>query len=156
VPHFRFAAAADTRLAAYEALIAPIRPPLMAQPGIPSFAARVDLVTSALLRRLFVDPPPPPPPGVTTTPPPAALRSPVLAPAVAALAGILVNLDGLRSFATRRLAADILKKSQTGPAYVALEQARPLVADQASTSNAPLELRDLLGRIDRYLAAYFD
>jgi len=156
LPHFRLAVAPADRLAAYDAVMAPIRAPLVPPPGAPpSFGARADLLTQIMLRRLFVDPLPPLLGLPVPLPPPT--QAPVLVPAAADLEALLVNGDRLRSFTTRRLAADILKKAQSAVAYLALARAREAIAAQAPPAgDTAVETRDLLGRIDRYLAAYFD
>ncbi len=160
VPHMRLAKAGDVRLEAYEGIFgllrAPATPP--AQPP-PTYAGRLNGITQGALRIMFLNPQPgqvvtpgqPPPPA----PPPAP---PVLGAAIADMRALVVNLDGLRAAATRRLAVDVLKRFQSQDAYTALTEAREVVAAQLPdlTGSAAVDAKDLLSRIDRALGAYFD
>ena len=71
----------------------------------------------------------------------------------------LLNLDGFRSFPTRRVSVDALKTWQTLPAYEVLREARvalvppaepPLPGDQQAL------VEDLLARIQRAVTPYFN
>jgi hypothetical protein len=160
VPHMRLAKVPEVRLEAYEGVFglmrAPATPPTDAPP---TYVDRLNLVTRGALRVLFLSPQPgqplmpgqPPP----LAPPPAP---PVLGAAIDDLRAILVNVDGLRAASTRRLAVDVLKRFQTQAAYTALAEAREVVAAQLpdQTGSTAVDLKDLLSRIDRALAAYFD
>jgi Met-zincin len=160
-PHMRLAKVAAVRLEAYEGamglLRAPATPPVDPPPA--DYAARLNLTTQLALRMLFLDPQP----GQTVSPgqplpaarPPA---EPVLQAAVSDLGGLLVNQDGLRNAATQRLAVDVLKRFQHPAAYTALAQGREAIAAQLPglEGDAAVAARDLLNRIDRALAAYFD
>ena len=152
-PHLR-TGPIPSRMASYEALFGPIRGPLTPPAAaVPSFASRVDVVTQFLIRRMFLDPVAIPPSAAPAPPP----GPPLLAAAIADLRAVLIG-DGLRSAATRRISADVLKRFQNAAAYTALAEAREAIAAQLATATgaAAVETRDLLNRVDRYLAAYFD
>jgi hypothetical protein len=70
----------------------------------------------------------------------------------------LIDAEGTRSMDVRRSSADLLKVFQHATAAAALKDARNAVAAKVPmlTGNAAFETMDLVGRIDRYLAAYFD
>jgi hypothetical protein len=160
IQYARQAGTAAQRIAAWEALIGPVKAPLVPPAGAPpSFAGRVDNVTRHIVQGKFVNEPPLIQPSPTSPLVPQPRLSAAVAPAAAAqLKAFLVNVDGLRSIATRRLCADALKKFQSTVGYAALSEARDELAaglDRLSGS-ALLETRDLLGRVDRHLAAYFD
>jgi hypothetical protein len=74
------------------------------------------------------------------------------------LRGYLLDSDGIRSFTTRRMAVDLLKRAQTIEAFEVLREARGLIAvAQLQESGArALETEDLLRRIDRAITPYFD
>lgn len=78
--------------------------------------------------------------------------------AVAELGANLLDVDHLRTFALRRLAADILKRMQRLEALAVLTQARDQLTAQIPTlpPDAALETQDLLNRVQRHLGAYFD
>jgi hypothetical protein len=160
LPHMRLGSTPAVRLQAYggamELLRAPVTPPPDAPP---TFAARLNAVTQVTLSTLFLLPQPGQPvvPGqpLPLAPPPA---QPVLAAAVPDLKAILVNTDGIRSAGNRRLAVDVLKRFQHQLAYTALAEARDAIAEQLPALTGPqaVDTKDLLSRIDRTLAAYFD
>jgi hypothetical protein len=82
----------------------------------------------------------------------------VLQQLTTALQGNLENADLIRSFETRRLSVDILKRLQSLPAYAALRASDASLRDGAG-GLAPDEralLDDLLARITRALSPYFD
>jgi hypothetical protein len=92
----------------------------------------------------------------------AAISTPFFDPTVvAAIAsdgkGALINADGMRSYATRRIVVDALKNAQTTEAYVALLDARTAIAATlpglGAIDNALT--RDLLARIDAATSPYF-
>jgi hypothetical protein len=160
-PHLRLARAAAARAEAYEGVFGPLRaptPPAM-DPVPLSFSARVNAATQIALRQLFIGPQP----GQTVAPgqpPPAAPPppEPVLSAAIVDLRGFVVDGSGLRNGSTRRLAVDVLKRLQAPAAYLALSDARDLVAAQLAglSGVAAVDTKDLLARIDRTLGGYFD
>jgi hypothetical protein len=152
----------DGRRLAWEALIAPLKTPLAVPPDAPpNFAARVSAVTRVVLSRLFLPVERTLPfPGHPPLPPiPAPPLHPTLVPAaVAELGANLLDVDQLRTFTLRRLAADILKRMQRLEALAVLTQARDQLAEQIPTlpPEVALETQDLLNRVQRHLTAYFD
>jgi len=70
---------------------------------------------------------------------------------------LLINSDGVRSYATRRLVVDALKKAQNDSALVALRSARDAIngtLNQLSATDRPLT-EDLLARINQALTPYY-
>ncbi len=117
-----------------------------------AYAARADVMGRVLLNRLYLDP--------------AAARGTFSAdptdPAITALAlaqakGILLNSDSVRSFASRRVSVDVLKKMQSLTAYQALTDARTAItaARPSLAGNDALLTDDLLARINAAVSPYF-
>ncbi|RYG70364.1 hypothetical protein EON77_13990 [bacterium] len=77
---------------------------------------------------------------------------------VADLRANLLNGDGARTYETRRLVVDVLKKMQRVEALATLREARALVAAARVTAGGEdaAQLDDLLGRIDRAVSPYFN
>lgn len=124
----------------------------------PIYGLRADTLSNALLSRLYLDPLLARGGAVPRNDP--APTDPVIGPlARGELFGILLNQDGIRSFASRRNCVDILKKMQTADAYSALVRARDAIAADVGTlppsSEQALLTRDLLGRIDAAITPYF-
>jgi hypothetical protein len=71
-----------------------------------------------------------------------------------------LNEDGVRTFALRRTAVDVLKKLQTDTAFLALRAVQGGVAAALDGGTVPPEdvplTQDLLARIDAALSPYFD
>ena len=158
-PHIRLAASPAVRLEAYQGTFGPLRAQPLPPDAHPSFVPRLNAVTQLALRQLFLDMQP----GQTVPagqPAPGALppSTPVVTAAIADLHPLLVNADGLRFASTRRLVVDVLKRFQHPAAFAALEEARAQIAAvQGELSGvAAVENKDLLNRIDRALASYFD
>jgi hypothetical protein len=154
VPHVRNAKDPAQRQAAYEAAVAPLRQPV----GPKVKAAIRDTLTLQVYSRLFLRPLKTrgyQPPSVTAARPPV---DPVLTSAVADVKTFLIDAEGTRSMEVRRASADLLKIFQHASAAAALKQARDVVAAKVPllTGNAAFETMDLVNRIDRYLAAYFN
>ena len=152
----------DGRKAAWDTLIGPIKAPLAVPPGAPAnFPGRVSAVARTVFSRLFLPvertlpfPGHPPLPAI-----PAPPLHPSLVPAAAAELGAnLLDVDHLRAFVVRRLAADILKRMQHIEALAVLTQARDALTEQVPTLTGPraLETQDLLNRVRRYVDGYFD
>lgn len=142
--------------AAWTATIANVKVPVAADAlkADPNLGRRIDFASRRILGRLFIDP--------------AGARgdyyfdpspySPIAPQILAELQGNLANADGIRSFTTRRLTVDILKKMQTSQAYNALRGTRDAIASQrAGLSGDQAALTDdLLSRIDAALHPYFN
>jgi hypothetical protein len=147
------------RLEAYQGTFGPLRAQPLPPGAHPTFVSRLNAITQVALRQLFLDAQP----GQSAPagqPAPGALppTTPVVTAAIADLHPLLVNADGLRFASTRRLVVDVLKRFQHPAAFSALEDARAQIAAvQADLSGvAAVENKDLLNRIDRALASYFD
>jgi hypothetical protein len=144
------AGTASEAAAAWQAALDGVRAPLTAeQLANPVYVAAADAITAFVYRELYLAP-------IGTN------RTPVHDPAViAALVtdgkNIVANLDGVRSFATRRLVVDALSAAQNVPAYFALLDARAAITAQLdSLSPADRALtQDLLARIDDVTTPYF-
>jgi hypothetical protein len=135
---------------AQQGLRAPIDPALLENPN---YADAVDQMSRALFDFLYVH-------GSQY----ASIVNPPFDPAVTAvitgdLRGNLLDLDGVRSFETRRLAVDVLKQLQTIDAYQALLDARDaLTAELASGGFTGVDAalrQDLLARIGKAISPYF-
>ncbi|MCS6913144.1 MAG: zinc-dependent metalloprotease [Myxococcales bacterium] len=153
--YVRAGATPAVRMAAWDRLIAPVRVPIApARLMIPGLGARADFVARRILSRLYLDAPNLR--GTFQADPPAT--DPALQAAIVAeLRGNLLNLDGVRSFPTRRVAVDILKKLQSSAAHAVLREARDALAMALPglMGEARAQSEDLLARIDRALSPYF-
>ncbi|WP_205525946.1 zinc-dependent metalloprotease [Pyxidicoccus trucidator] len=142
------------QLFAYDVAIGQVRPPLAVPPDAgPFYGTVADDLARRILARLYLDP--------------ASLRDAFTAtpgedaavtPAVLAdIQGILLNVDGVRSFKARRTMVDILKSMQSLPAYLALRDARDtLTAGLGSLSGAErAQAEDLLARVHAALSPYY-
>ena len=73
---------------------------------------------------------------------------------------MLANEDGIRSYALRRTAVDVLKRLQVEPALLALRSARDAIRARLDAAGVPTSevpvAEDLLARIEVALAPYFD
>jgi hypothetical protein len=139
---------------AWAATIAGIHAPLpTAQTSNAAYAARADYMGRRILSRLFLDDPslrgafagdP-----TTTNPAFPAIFNEVVAN--------LNNVDGVRTFTTRRTMVDILAHLQLAAAYDALVQARAALAAQrpSLTGSAGEMTDDLMARIDSVTHPYF-
>ena len=70
----------------------------------------------------------------------------------------MLNLDGVRSYATRRLVVDALKRAQNNDAFLALTSARATISANLWTIS-PIDqalTRDLVARIDAAMSPYFE
>jgi hypothetical protein len=126
---------------------APIDPWLLA--ALPSYGPAADAITAFWFREIAE--------------PRAELSLPITDPVVIARVaqdgrGAIVNLDGVRSYATRRQVVDALKSMQHVDAYVALLEARATLSAQLgalATTDQALT-RDLIARIDAATSPYFE
>ena len=77
---------------------------------------------------------------------------------VAEIRGNLLNVDGVRTFTTRRLTVDVLKKLQTSAAYAVLKEGRDALAMAipTMTGDTRAQSEDLLARIDKAIQPYFN
>lgn len=132
--------------AAWTALLDGVRAPIAS----PWHAAGADAITAWLYRELFVQPR-------------GAIRTPVQNPDVLAAAAqdaypIVVNADGARSYPTRRIVVDALKRAQNLDSYLVLVSAKDTLTAQLPTL-PPLDqvlTRDLIARIEAAISPYFD
>ncbi|NMO14574.1 hypothetical protein HPC49_13580 [Pyxidicoccus fallax] len=145
---------AATRASAYVMTMAPLRPPLQIPANAPpTYAAQADEVAWRTLARLYLDPAASR--GTFTANPP---NSPELLPLVVAdVRGILLNVDGVRSFTARRTMVDILKVHQTLASYATLREAQDMLTAQlpSLSGDERLQTEDLLARIDAAVSPYF-
>lgn len=134
--------------AALDGVRAPIDPATLS--SAPVYGPVADAVSAFVYRELFIAPR-----GSITTP---VTNAAVLSQIANDGKNILLNLDGVRSYATRRVVIDALKRAQNADALVALTSARATLAagigalapvDQALT-------QDLIKRIDAATSPYFD
>lgn len=120
---------------------APLDPALLADPSF--FTGGADLVLAEVLRKVGAEP------------------NPAIAYRIdAQLRGVLLNVDGIRGYDSRRLVVDLLKGRQTVEAYgMLLEAETALEAQLAGGTLAPVDAaltRDLLARVERAISPYFD
>ena len=156
------AATPAERLAAWNILVADIRVPVAPArlTTFPSYADAANDLARGLFTRLVPDATRPPPRTWNGIPVPLPPLDPVVGGLLRdELRGNLLNLDGFRSFPTRRLSVDALKTWQTLPAFEVLREARvalvppaepPLPGDQQAL------VEDLLARIQRAVTPYFN
>lgn len=116
----------------------------------PSHAVGADAISAWLYREVFLQPT-------------GSIQTPIQDPAVLAAAaqdaeGIVVNADGARSYPTRRIVVDALKRAQNLDSYLVLVSAKDtLTAQLPSLSPQDQALtRDLLARIDAAISPYFE
>ncbi|HEU4412437.1 MAG TPA: zinc-dependent metalloprotease [Polyangiaceae bacterium] len=150
--YVRAAETPERRLAAWQALFAPLRAPL-APDYLP---AKVDRITALLLDRLIVEEPVTFFPSNVQTPPPG---DPLLTPQLTAdLRDLVVDAPALRGAATRAEAVDVLRALQAPEALAALNDARAaLEVALPSLEGPPADVaRDLVARIERATSPYFD
>ncbi|WP_164018492.1 zinc-dependent metalloprotease [Pyxidicoccus trucidator] len=138
---------------ATEGLLAPIAPETLA--AFPGYGARADTQSRRVLQRLYLDDRFARGYYFTQDPRPNALFTPAL---LTQLRGNLLNLDGVRSRATRRVAIDILKKLQTYDAYTVLREARDAVEVSLPglSGQARLDAEDLASRLRLATSPYFN
>ena len=132
--------------AAWAALLDGIRAPI----ADPSHAAGADAVSAWLYREVFIAPQ-------------GQIQEPITDAAVLAAAAtdgkaIILNTDGIRSYQTRRIVVDALKRAQNIDSYLALMQAKDTLASQLAWLS-PTEqalTRDLIARIEAAVSPYFE
>jgi hypothetical protein len=119
------------------------------------YRVAVDHLARAMYARLYLDAAPQR--GTVVEDPPAG--DDALQTALAKELGeCVLGTDGLRSWETRRVCVDVLRKAQSQAALEALLAAREaLVKRRAALTGAEaVRTQDLVARIDRALAPYFD
>jgi hypothetical protein len=138
---------------ATEGLLAPI--PLETLAAFPGYGERADAQSQRILRRLYLDDARTRGLFLSADPRPNSLFTPVL---LAQLRGNLLNVDGVRSRATRRTAIDILKKLQTYEAFTVLREARDVVAASVPglSGQARMDAEDLVSRLVQATSPYFN
>jgi hypothetical protein len=138
---------------AMEGLLAPIPPETLA--AFPGYGARADAQARRVLQRLYLDNTVARGFYLAADPRPNALFTPAL---LAQLRGNLLNLDGVRTRATRRVAIDILKKLQTYEAYAVLREARDAVDASLPglSGQARMDAEDLASRLLLSTSPYFN
>jgi Met-zincin len=152
----------DERLAAWNILVADIRVPVAPRlvEGIPTFADAANYLSRGLFTRLVPDETRPPPETYEGTPVPLPPLDPVVGGLLRdELRGNLLNLDGFRSFQTRRFSVDALKTWQSLPAYDVLREARVALvpaAEPPPPADQQALIEDLLARIQRAVTPYFN
>jgi hypothetical protein len=116
----------------------------------PAAAASADALSAAVFDELYLHTT-----GAITAPP----SNPGVVAAIASDGkAVLINSDKTRSFATRRLVVDALKKAQNQSALLALRDARDAI-NAALTGLSPSDLaltQDLLARITAAISPYFE
>lgn len=141
---------------AFDRLRVPVPPEALA--SSPAYGPGVDTMTQRVLNQLFPEPPPAnaPPPSTPLTPPPP-LDDAVSQLLATELHGNILNLDGIRSFTTRRQAIDVLKRMQNIAGFEALRDVRSVLRLGVGIPDDQLALvDDLIARIDRAVAPYFE
>jgi hypothetical protein len=123
---------------------------------VPGYGARVDFMAQRVMQRLFLDAPAlrgrftDDPPGETTFD----------ATILTELTGQIKNTDKIRSVATRKMAANVLKKFQTVPAFNALREGSAALAGDIMagtlTPDEQAQAEDLQKYIDKLLTPYFN
>ena len=139
---------------AYDVAMSKVRPPLNVPSNAgPLYRAVADDLARRILARLYLDPASKRD-AFTATPPEDAAVTPAV---LADVQGILLNVDGVRSFQARRTMVDILKSMQSLPAYLALRSARAtLTAGLDSLSGAErAQAEDLIARIQAAMSPYY-
>jgi hypothetical protein len=144
----------EKRGEAWAAALGPSRAPLaQSLAADPTAAARADQVAREVFSRLYLDPAPMR--GVFVNDPP---KDPAfVASVIGELKANLLNVDGVRSFDTRRVCIDVLKRLQTIDAYRTLSDARASLAATVGglAGDEKLYTEDLVARIDRAINPYF-
>lgn len=154
--YVRASTTAQTRLHAFDVLMygsrAPLAPEVLA--SSPRYASVADSMARRIFQRLYLDPTSSR--GLFTADPPVdALLTPAI---LEQLRANLLNVDGVRSYPTRRVVVDVLKKLQRYEAYAILREAREALtaARPGLSGNELLAADDLASRIDRALSPYFN
>lgn len=131
-----------------------VKTPLPMMAGM-RYGERKDFIAQRILRRLWMDPSSLL--GNITAAPPATDAA-LVALYYQEIEGSLLNEDGIRSYETRRLCVDILKKFQNYKSQAILQTAAAKFVGELATLSGDklLQHRDLIARIDRALTPYFN
>ena len=160
-----FAQRADTpaeRLVAWNLLVGDIKVPVPPQrlAAIPTYPDAANHLTRSLFTRLVPDAARPVPRTWNGIPVPLPPLDPVVGGLLRdELRGNLLNLDGFRSFLTRRSSVDSLKTWQTLAAFNVLREARVALEPPAEPPLPPDQqalVEDLLARIQQAVTPYFN
>ncbi len=141
------AEAASAWHAALDGARAPIDPSVLA--SNPSYGAGADALSAFVYRDLFLTPQ-----GRVRALP----TNPVVLSQIAADGkNIILNVDGVRTYSTRRIVIDALKRAQNDDALVALISSRDALAASLPTLGAADQAltRELIARIDAATSPYF-
>ena len=138
--------------AAWTALLDSVRAPIPAATlaANPSHGPAADAISAWLYKELYLSPA-----GSITTP---ISDLTVIAAVANDAKNILVNADNVRSYPTRRIMVDALKRAQNTESYLALVDGRAALAAQLPSLSATDQAltRDLMARIDAALSPYFE
>ncbi|MBS2021913.1 MAG: zinc-dependent metalloprotease [Deltaproteobacteria bacterium] len=154
VLQFARAGTAAEMSSAYGLSMAGLSAPLpAAQASNATYALRADFLARHVDARLYLDDPSVR--GNFTNDPIAG--APFTSSVLAQLKGELVNVDGIRSFPTRRQSVDILKKLQSTAAYRVLLDSNTAISSTRSsmTGDVAAATDDLLMRIEIATSPYF-
>ncbi|MCG8419000.1 MAG: zinc-dependent metalloprotease [Proteobacteria bacterium] len=150
------AGSSDESLIAYQELMAPVGAPIdrAILDAEPSYGVTADKIARRLFSLLLAGPSPYD--AIT-----GSITNPdIVAQLTAELEANITNVDGVRSYETRRLGVDLLKAAQTVDAYRALLSCRDRIAadlDSGTLSgDDELLTTDLLTRVNEALSPYFD
>ncbi|MCP3061435.1 zinc-dependent metalloprotease [Myxococcus sp. K38C18041901] len=135
-----------------QGLEAPIAPEVLA--ATPGYGARADVMTRVVFQRLYLDAPSLR--GLLRSDPrPDAVLTPLI---LAQLRANLLDVDGVRTFATRKVMVRILKQLQTFEAYAILREARLAVEAQLPglSGRQLLEAEDLAALLRQATSPYFN
>jgi hypothetical protein len=139
---------------AYQLAMAQFRPPLQVPAGSPPhYAARADELARRTLARLYLDPAADRG-SFKANPPNSSTLLPLV---IADLKAILLNVDGVRSYASRRTMVDILKSQQVLASYSALREVRDTLTAQlpSLSGDERLQVEDLVARISEAVSPYY-
>jgi len=137
---------------AWQAALAGIRPPLTPQQRVdPTYVQAADLLTAFVYRDLFVTPDRRDHNHTPVTDPDAMIAI------TSDAKNILRNLDGARSYATRRLVVDAMKNVQNTQGLETLQDTQAfLISQLPNLHGADLaETQDLVARITAALSPYY-
>ena len=154
--YVRASRASATRVAAWSIALGELHAPASAEKiaNYPGYAAAVDAAAQRLFSRLWLDPPNQR--GDFVQDPP--LDGTLAALVIPELAANLLNVDGIRSYPTRRVCVDVLAHLQDLAAYEALLDARDQLAAALPglAGDEAADTTDLLSRIDAATHPYFN
>jgi hypothetical protein len=141
---------------AYNLAMGAAKAPISAENlAIPGYAQMADGLALRVLRRLYLDPAEAR--GYIADDP---LHAEVVALTMVDLRANLTNVDKVRSFETRRVMVDILKKMQNDEAYAILTESKAAINAALSlggmSAQEVRDTNDLLARINRAISPYYE